>query len=365
MRSVLLTVFLFFSTGLCAFHPTIPVLNLPDYYDESKKEAFLEKLEEALKEVGFFALTGSGVAPEILDRVYAQSERFFSHDTDTKLLLSEKDGCRGYVLSVSPKGEETIDYKEYFQCGRDFSEKKLKRFGYKRNLWPEGMQEFRLAFGNLFSALDKCKTVIGSAFEEIIGLKKNRINKMIRKGDAILSARHYFPNPPPNATWAEEHTDNCLFTILVRPTGPGLQVLNKNGEWIDVLVPDGAFVVNSGDKMENLTNGYFRSSFHRVIDHGIRTDRTSLVFFVHPRHEDRLDPFPSCIAKTGGIRKYPNVTSLELIAQSIIEFDQASPDLMEFFVESGAIERLEEVGRFSPKAKEILIREGLLLRKKL
>jgi len=38
----------------------------------------------------------------------------------------------------------------------------------------------------------------------------------------------------------------------------------------------------------------------------------------------------------------------------------ASEDLMQFFVSSGAIDRLKEIGRFSPKAEQALISKGYL-----
>ena len=127
-----------------------------------------------------------------------------------------------------------------------------------------------------------------------------------------------------------------------------------------MIVPDGAFVINCGDMLENISNGYCKSAYHRVVDTGLQKERYSIVFFVHPRSEDRLDPLPNMVLKTGGVRKYAQVTRLELLAERLIDLGVASDDLIEFFIKSGAIERLKEVGRFSSDAEAKLIAKGLI-----
>lgn len=110
--------------------------------------------------------------------------------------------------------------------------------------------------------------------------------------------------------------------------------------------------------LENLSNEYFRSSVHRVVDPGEGLERFSIVFFIHPNANDALNPLSNMIAKTGGIRRYANVTRLELLAERLIDLGLASKELMEFFVQSGAIAKLQEMGRFSPKAEKALIEAG-------
>ena len=113
MKRFLLSILMLFFTSLRAFDATIPVLHLPDYFDEEKKEAFLEKLEDAMHEVGFFALTGTGVEPEILDNGYESVKEFFALDRDIKMSMLSPDGQRGYVPSESAKGEDVMDLKEF------------------------------------------------------------------------------------------------------------------------------------------------------------------------------------------------------------------------------------------------------------
>lgn len=360
MKKTILTIFISFLSTVIAFDSTIPVLHLPDFYNESTRIDFLNNLEKAASEVGFFGLTGAGVDMDLLDRAYDQIIAYFDRDINEKMAMKTNDGQRGYVPGESAKGENRIDFKEFFHVGRELSKEDLKKLEYCKNVWPESPVDFKSTMIDLFQAMDKCKEALGDAITEVLQQKPGYINEMTREGDCLMRAIHYPANPPENAIWAGAHTDIDFLTILPRSTAKGLQVLNKEGNWIDVVVPNEALIINCGDMLENLTNGYFRSSFHRVVDSGSGKERYSVVFFVHPRSDDHLDPLSFCIEKTGGIRKYANITRMELLAERLIDLGLASSSLMEFFVQSGAIKKLKEVGRFSPKAEKALFDAGFV-----
>lgn len=50
------------------------------------------------------------------------------------------------------------------------------------------------------------------------------------------------------------HTDFQLFTMLWQDSTGGLQVLNKQGQWIKAKPIEGTFVVNIADYMQRITN---------------------------------------------------------------------------------------------------------------
>lgn len=175
-----------------------------------------------------------------------------------------------------------------------------------------------------------------------------------------MRAIYYPPNPPADRIWAAAHTDINLFTILPRATTAGLQVLNREGQWVDVSVPDNAFVINASDMLENLSNGEFRSGLHRVVDTGTGQGRLSMVLFIHPHATGRLDPLPQCIERTGGVRRYADAMQWELLAERLADLGLASPELLQKLAESGLMERLIEVGRASPEALQALANAGLI-----
>lgn len=58
----------------------------------------------------------------------------------------------------------------------------------------------------------------------------------------------------------------------------GLQVLNKEGQWIMAVPVEGTIVVNIGDFMMRLCNDMYKSTVHRVYNRAT-VERISMPFF--------------------------------------------------------------------------------------
>ncbi len=343
-----------------SFDATIPVVDMNDYFHPETKHKFISEMSEALREVGFFAVVNTGVDADVLDRGYQACFDFFAQPTDVKFLSYKPEfhGQRGYSPGESAKGDARVDLKEFYHVGREIPDEDLERLKIWKNVWPESM-DFKTPLMGLFDALQEYMVPLEHALAEAIGAPVELFEEMTREGDLLLRALHYPANPPKDAVWAAEHTDIYLFTILPHATAEGLQVKNKLGEWVDVKVPDGAFIINAGDMLENITNGEFHSGVHRVVAKGDGYDRHSLVLFIHPKAVDRLDPLPQCIERTGGVRKYANANRIELLSERLVDLGIASPQMMKDLASSGLMERLIEVGRASPKAMQKLADAGL------
>ncbi|MDT5064276.1 MAG: hypothetical protein QOK02_431, partial [Mycobacterium sp.] len=95
------------------------------------------------------------------------------------------------------------------------------------------------------------------------------------------------------------HTDYECFTLL-KPTAPGLEVLNGAGEWVDVPpVPD-TFVVNIGDLLELWTNGAYVATSHRV--RKVKEERYSFPLFFNVDYHTEVKPLPQFVADDGTSR---------------------------------------------------------------
>lgn len=77
---------------------------------------------------------------------------------------------------------------------------------------------------------------------------------------------------------------------LAQADGPGLEVLNGAGDWIDVPPVDGAFVVNIGDLLELWTNGAFVATSHRV--RKVAEERYSFPLFFNVDYDTEVRPLP-------------------------------------------------------------------------
>ena len=84
----------------------------------------------------------------------------------------------------------------------------------------------------------------------------------------------------------------------------GLQVLNPDGEWIDVPPRDDAFVVNLGEMLQEMTGNYVVATTHRVI---ATEPRFSSGYFHGPDLRTRLDPLAARrpVRRRGGRQPSP------------------------------------------------------------
>ena len=341
----------------------IPVVDMNDFYLPAKREAFLATLYDAMTTVGFFAVRNTGVNADIIREAYSQAAAFFKSDPAFKAtcIAERMKGQRGFVPGETAKGNNVKDFKEFYHFGRE---------GFNPpNVWPE-QAGFKEAIVALFNELEQYVIPLQQAIIATIKLKTNAdlsldlLNQTTAVGDSILRSL-YYPAVNQEALqqlkqplyWAAPHTDIDLLAILPFATEKGLQV-EVNGQWLNVVVPSDAFVVNVGDMLENLTNGLFKSAKHRVLALEPNKDRFSMVFFVHPTDETRLDPLPACIELTGGTQKYAAGTRAEFLWERLLELGIA-PGLLSAYAQTGHAERQMQFGKESPQVVEMLIKNNL------
>ena len=113
---------------------------------------------------------------------------------------------------------------------------------------------------------------------------------------------------PAGAVRSAAHEDINLITLLSGATADGLELLRRDGTWMPVHVSFDHIVVDSGDMLQNLTNGLYKSTTHRVVNPAdASSDRYSMPCFIHPRKSVDLTPMPSAVARTGGVARYPSL----------------------------------------------------------
>jgi isopenicillin N synthase-like dioxygenase len=92
------------------------------------------------------------------------------------------------------------------------------------------------------------------------------------------------------------HTDYGIVTVLwADPVMPGLQVLDRDGQWHDAQPVPGALLINLGDMMARWTNDQWISSMHRVLPpvtaSGQMIRRRSAAYF----HDGNADAVIACL----------------------------------------------------------------------
>lgn len=314
-------------------HYSIPVVDLNDYLhgDEDQKQRFVRGVGSALQELGFFALTNHTVSHDLIETSYEETRKLFALPEETKRSyeVAGLKGQRGYTSfgKEHAKDSKAPDLKEFWHVGQELDAQHPRFATYPINVWPKELATFRSTMVDVYKKLETCALSILEACALFIDEEKNLIRDMAVDGNSILRLIHYPPVPAdrnPNSIRAGAHEDINLITLLIDATSSGLEILDRRGQWTPVVTPKECIIVDSGDMLQNLTNGFFKSTTHRVVNpDNSRDPRYSMPFFVHARGEVALNPLPSCYEMTGGKATYPNITADEYLLQRLKEIGLA------------------------------------------
>lgn len=279
----------------------VPVLDISALVDESSAgyRAAVDALGNAARHVGFAQVIGHGIDPGLFEALLERTTAFFAQPEEVKqrVHIGNSSNHRGYV----PPGEEvfsagTVDAKEAFDLSIDLPADDPRYLAghplLGPNQWPE-LDGFTEAVTNWYDAVFGLSRVILRAFAVALGEPADRFDRHVSTPPSQLRLIHY----PYDPTAADRpgigaHTDYECFTLL-RPTAPGLEVLNAAGEWIDVPLIDDAFVLNVGDLLEIWTNGEFVATTHRV--RKVTAERYSFPLFVNVDHDTLVAPLPAFV----------------------------------------------------------------------
>lgn len=302
---------------------TIPVLDLQDFR-RGDRPAFAAQLGQALEDTGFFALVNHGVDATLIQQAYQLTEAFFSLPEAVKrhYEVPELQGQRGFTRfgREHAKDHPLPDLKEFWHIGREAGD------GYGANLDIAEVPRFRPVMNELYNQLEACAVQLLQACALYLGEPETLIAQMTQGGDTILRVIHYPPVPAqahPASLRSAPHEDINLITLLCEATAPGLELQQRDGTWLGIPALPGQIIVDSGDMLQQLTNGLLKSTTHRVVNPGNdRERRFSMPFFVHPRREVDLTPLPGCIARVG-VQRFPAITAGAYLQQRLAEIGLA------------------------------------------
>ncbi len=284
----------------------IPVLNLQEY-SHGNKLLFAKQLGEAYEDIGFVGLEGHFLNNEDSSRLYHLAESFFSLPLSVKMKYHRPSlfGQRGYTPfgTEHAKNSTEGDLKEFWQFGPELDSELLKTLNYPANVVVDEFPEFLDIGQKIYTALLKTGREVLKAIALYLKLDLDFFESWVISGNSILRPIHYPPieKLTGNAIRSAEHEDINLITLLMGASADGLQVLDRNGHWIDVKSQGHALVVNVGDMLQRLTNNRLRSTTHRVINTPEALNgksRYSIPFFLHPQSDMPLNCLPVCVSES-------------------------------------------------------------------
>jgi isopenicillin N synthase-like dioxygenase len=306
---------------------SIPNLNFAKWSQgtENEKAEFVKELGAAYTDIGFITIRNHGFGEEVQDELYHKASEFFGLEKSIKAAY-EIDGLagqRGYTSfgKEHAKGNEAADLKEFWQVGQPSPAYEGPE--YHNNVSVAELPEFAPSFKLAYQQLEGIGRELLKAIAVYLELDINYFESWVQGGNSILRAIHYPPITidPGNSVRAGQHEDINLITLLMGASAEGLQVLNKNNEWIGITAIPGSLVVNVGDMLQRLTNGVMKSTTHRVVNPPREkwgTSRYSIPFFLHPVGKMPLNALSNCISDDRP-KAFEDITAGDYLEQRLIE----------------------------------------------
>ncbi len=302
----------------------VPLVSMKTQADDP--EGFAQALGASFKRFGFAMVSDHGVPDAVVDRAWAVTKAFFALPEEEKrrYFVPGGGGARGLTpfKTEIAKGATHVDLKEFWHVGRELPKGHRFEELMAPNIWPDRPEGFRETFLNLFQALDDAGDRLLSAIARYLDLAPDWFDHAVKDGNSVLRLLHYPPVPAdaPEVR-AGAHEDINLITLLLGAEEAGLQLLDKNGEWLPVSPPPGAMVVNVGDMLQRLTNHVLPSTTHRVVNPPPERRghaRYSMPFFLHPAPDFMIEALPQCVTAENPERE-PPITAHDYLAERLAE----------------------------------------------
>ncbi|KAF1936588.1 2OG-Fe(II) oxygenase superfamily protein [Clathrospora elynae] len=300
----------------------LATLDLSVFDTPGGKQKLAKQLFDAIDKIGFFYITNFGLSQEAVDRQFAIGKELFELSTEEKLKYRadlENGGYNGYkprgIREIRPGIQDNTEiynipkfikaldrpHPEIINAHRDEIE------GFARHISDK-------VVGKLLVLL-----AIVLELPEDFFLEKHRYDE---KSDCHLRYMKYHHRTPEQNQaleniWVKGHTDFGSLTLLFRQPVAALQVRTPDGQWKHVKPHPGSITVNLADSLEFLTNGFLKSSIHRVIappDDQAHIDRLGVLYFVRPEDSVELRPVQSAVLEKLGYTNSQDESSVGITA---------------------------------------------------
>jgi len=288
---------------------------------------FAQAIGESYTKFGFAIVRDHGLDSATIARALEATKAFFALQDDVKrrYQIAGGAGQRGYVpFGVeAAKGAAKVDLKEFWHVGRELPEGHRYRPSMPANIWPGEIPAFRDDVYALYAALDALGGELLQSIALYLNLAPDFFAAATRDGNSVLRLLHYPPTPPQaEGVRAEAHEDINVITLLLGAEEAGLQLLTREGRWLDVNPPEGALVVNVGDMLQRLTNHVLPSTSHRVVNPAperAHLPRYSIPFFLHFAPDFLIETLPGCITPQNPNRYREPITAQDFLFERLRE----------------------------------------------
>ncbi|KXJ91512.1 2OG-Fe(II) oxygenase [Microdochium bolleyi] len=309
------------------------------------RRAVAAQVREAATNTGFFYIANHGVSPDVTRAAHAAALEFFRQPLAVKDRANAKQSSfyNGYKPPATQRlnPTESVDVRESFSWqydprydpdvpGLDAIPPEIRaQLRMEDHQWAQtaNLAGFKPALVAYWRVTLRLARALIRTFALALDLDEHFFDAKFSHPDANLLLNYYPPLPPaqPDSTQQcnedgsqkEEtvsigaHTDFQVCTILYQDSVGGLQVLNRDGQWINARPIEGTFVVNIADYLQRITNDRWVSTVHRVQNWSGK-ERVSIPFFCGFNLNESCGVLDSCV-RPGEEKKYDEISCVDWV----------------------------------------------------
>ncbi|KAL2105568.1 hypothetical protein VUR80DRAFT_8162 [Thermomyces stellatus] len=280
----------------------LPKIDLSQFDEPGGKQKLADQLYDAITRVGFWSVVNTGLDDARVLRQFSIGNAFF---------------------------QQPLEEKRRYPC--NFAEGEY--FGYRENsrwIGDTGIKE-NIEMLNIPKAIPEWShigrhRIVKENYDEIAAFHRDVWEKVARKLFVLISIilelpenyladahdydkvsddhlRYMIYNARTNEEWDKAqayskggHTDFGSLTLLFSQHVAGLQIQTPEGHWKYVRPVDGGITCNTADTLSFLTNGFIKSTVHRVVkppQDQLHLNRLGLLYFSRPGASTAMKTVPS------------------------------------------------------------------------
>jgi isopenicillin N synthase-like dioxygenase len=280
---------------------SIPVVDLREWTSattDAERTAFAEHFIDVCHRVGFLLLVGHGVEDAYVDRLFAMLRAFFELPESTKALIDKRNSreFRGWERVGAELTDNRTDYREQLDVSTanaryadPVDPPYLRLDGPNQWFDDATLPGFQSSVEGFMSTMSDIASTLMTIISRGLGLADSHLHEVFGERPLSLAKLIRYPQTPAGECGVNAHHDAGFVTVLLQQDIGGLQALNPNGEWIDVPPTPGAFVINLGEMLQEMSGNYVVATTHRVIT---SEPRYSCAYFHGPDLRTKLDRLP-------------------------------------------------------------------------
>lgn len=257
----------------------IPVIDLSQLEGENRSKT-MALLHQACEKWGFFQVENHGLEKKLMDKVKQLVNAHYEENLKESFYESE------IAKGLMNKGD--VDWESSFFIWH----RPTSNINEIHNL----SENLRQIMDEYIAQLIQLAEKLSQLMSENLGLNKDYIKESFSgaKGPSVGTKVAKYPEcPRPELVRGlREHTDAGGIVLLLQDEHvPGLEFSNDGG-WIKIPPSkNNTIFVNTGDQVEVLSNGRYKSTLHRVMA-GKDGSRLSIATFYNPAGDAIISPAP-------------------------------------------------------------------------